>query len=245
MPKIRKLVIGVRPAKKIFRLTSQVGLVLDRIVDAVGDTFPDDYVKLVQKTPDEHHASLISEDGSTALTLNLENILLAKDYYDSHNHCDINKILSEFNSVWSIINSILKLRDIRRIGIYAEYRFQPGKDNASAELLSLFTNLNRDGVLAKANLSFECRHLAKKEEKLDIKKSDFINIIENYYDSELDTEHSAKGVINANIDVQRYFSPLLNSGVESELAKLSREFDKASGDFFDRLKKLGLSDAKW
>ena len=245
MPKIRKLAIGIKPARKLFRLTSQVGLVIDNIIDAIGDKFPDDYVKLVQKTHDDHHASLVSEDGFTTLTLNIENFVLAKDYYDNHTHCDVKEILREFITLWKIINPILAVRDIRRIGLYAEYRYQPNKKNASEELLSLFTKLTRDGYAGKFNLTFETRSQAKKEQVVDVEKSDFINVIEHYYDGQLDTEHSEKGTINANIDVQRYFAPLLNGDLSSELDKLHREFDKAVRDHSDRLKKMGLSDAKW
>lgn len=244
MPKIRKLVIGIRPAKRLFRLSSQAGIIVDTIVDAVGNSLPDGYVTQVKRTGDDQLTSLTSEDGLTTLTLNVENILLTKDYYDNHKHCDQNEVLKEFRTVWEMINKILQVREIRRIGIFAEYRFKPAKDNPSADLLALLSSVQREGYPAKFVMSFETRLNAKTKGAIDPETSDFLNIGENYYDSEVDSEHSAKGFINANLDVQRYFAPVIGD-IKDHLVEVNTQFEKSSKAFLDRVKKLGLTDAQW
>ena len=89
-------------------------------------------------------------------------------------------------------------------------------------------------------LKYEDRRLTKEGAIPDIKKSNFINVIRDYYDSELDVDHPEENCINSNIDVQQYYSPLFNGGVYEEVIKLRRIFEEEWKRLGEELKSKGL-----
>jgi len=74
----------------------------------------------------------------------------------------------------------------------------------------------------------------------DIAKDAFINVIHHFYDSELDTDHPNPRHINANLDVQKYFSPLYNGNLFDEVAPLYKLFQKEQTALDDHIKERGL-----
>ncbi|HEX5093796.1 MAG TPA: hypothetical protein VFV84_14000, partial [Burkholderiales bacterium] len=147
------------------------------------------------------------------------------DHYERGNRVDFDDVFKEFDLLWRACDSVLKVRDVRRVGIVGEYRITPTK-NPSAALME-FTRLAPRGIPAKFQLQFETRMLTTGASGLpDVKTADFWNTIESYYDSELDQEHADSGQITAMLDVQRYYMPLLNGNVPDELRKLKRRYDE-------------------
>lgn len=135
---------------------------------------------------------------------------------------------------------MLHVRNIRRIGIVAEHQI-PAKDaKASEALLGTLTSITSAGHPAKFILKIEDRRFPTKGGIPDFKKDDFINVIREYYDSDVDADHANDGHINANIDVQRYYSPLFNGNVFDEVTVLQRLFLDEKKHLEEDIKKRGL-----
>lgn len=245
MARLCKLVIGIRPAKRMFRIMSISGAIVDALVDSVGEKdLPDDYFTRVTRTPDGAFIRLTDANDVNVLSVDTENIIFTKDYYEEKAHINFDDVQKEFRQVWDACQAVLKVRNIRRIGMVGEYRVTPKTGNSSAALLEHLTKLEARGHPAKFMMQFENRSLVTGAAGLpDVKTSDFWNTIETYYDSALDTEHSEEGQITAMLDVQRYFAPHLNGGVPDEVWKLRKRFDDATKQMTDRLAKLGLTHA--
>lgn len=245
MPKIRKFVIGIKPLRRMFRLRGKAGVVADHIIAALDQDPSAQNFTHVRRQAGDDLMVISDEDRTISLTLNIDTVIFARDYYDNHKHCDIDKEIKLFNKLFGLMNGELKMNNIRRIGIYAEYRFEPQSKNPSEDLLSKIAKIDRKGYPAKFNLQFETRTKVSGSGPIDSESDAFLNVIENYYDSELDTEHSDKNRINANIDVQKYFAPVLTNNIEGEVSKLRNEFERASTEFITRLKNLGFNDGAW
>lgn len=155
-------------------------------------------------------------------------------------HLDFNKFLDTFGQIWAVCDSRLKCGAIRRIGYVTEHQFE--KKDASAFWLNHLTTLKSQGFPAKFNLSFEDRKNTGKGGLPDPSNDDFINVIYNYYDSDLDTDHPEHNFVNANLDVQRYFSPPLRGNPLAEIKKLKGEYDNNYKKFSEHLISLGLKN---
>lgn len=224
---ISKFTIGIRPSSKIFRITSLAGSLIDSILELRGSKLiHDDYFSEVSRNQDHGGMSLKDESGTNTLGIDLDNIIFTKDHYDSEKKLNIETTLKEFHELWKVVNASLKIHDIRRIGLVAEHRFPTTKNNAGKLLLEKFTSLDSQNHPAKLALRYEDRRLTKEGAIPDIKKSNFINVIRDYYDSELDIDHPEDDNINANIDVQQYYSPLLNGSVFNEIIRLKKIFEE-------------------
>ena len=242
MAKLLKVVIGVKPAKRMFRVTSLSGEVLDALIESVGEKhLPDDYYTQATRSSDGSYIRLADADDINILSVDTENIIFTKDHYDKDIRINFDDAQKEFQQVWDACQSVLKVRNIRRIGIVGEFRIDPIESNPSLSLLSKLTRFERQGHVAKFSMQFETRHLTTNDKGLpDVKASDFWNCIETYYDSELDADHSNGNQITAMLDVQRYFTPLLNGNVPEEVRKLRKRFEDITHQMKDRLEKLGL-----
>lgn len=90
-----------------------------------------------------------------------------------------------------------------------EYRTPSKTALPSKDLLEELTKLEPIGYPAKFQLQFEHRHpITNATGVPDFRTDDFWNIIESYYDGEIDAYHSATRQINLMLDVQRYYNPL-------------------------------------
>lgn len=242
MAKLCKLVIGVKPAKRMFRITSLSGEIVDGLIESVDEkNLPDDYYTKVARSPDGSSIRLVDDKGTNALTIDTENIIFVKDGYEDQARVNIDECLSEFQQIWDACQVVLKVRNIRRIGMVGEYRIIPSSSNASAALLRSLTKFERSGHVAKFAMQFETHALTTGAAGLpDVKTSDFWNTIETYFDSVLDSQHSDEGQITAMLDVQRYYAPFLNGNIPDETRKLRKRYDEATKQLNERLTKLGL-----
>jgi len=140
--------------------------------------------------------------------------------------------------IFGLIQRIVKLKGIRRIGLVAEHRFEPRKNN-NTELLSVLTKLPSKTYPARFTLHYENR-APSSGATLDIEKGAFTNSIYDFYDSALDASAPVEGKINANLDFQRYYAPSLNTKITEEAEKHFYEFKKELKKFDDEINNLGF-----
>jgi len=95
---------------------------------------------------------------------------------------------------------------------------------------------------AKFHQTFEERLPEKDGKKPDFTKIKFLNIIRSFYDSSLDTDSPEDDCINANLDFQHYYSPLVTRNIFGEVKIHFRAFEERWRKFGDELKQLGLTD---
>lgn len=244
MPAVKKFVIGVRPATKMFRMPGVSGVVIDALMAARGTKpLSDDYFSEVVQGQ-ENIVSVRSDPRENEMRFTLSDIVFVKDYYPTGKKFSFDEVLAEFRTVWGTVNNILDVKDIRRIGIAIEYRFASRTSNASEELLRGLTHLVGDGYPDKFHLRFERRSYDKEGGVPDREKGDFFNVIADYYDSTMDADHQEEKAFNANLDIQHYYAPLLKGHVVDEVLKLRRVVDAESERFIDTLRKLGLINGK-
>ncbi len=236
MVNINKLVLGIKTSTTMFRLTSLAGQIIDDILSNQGSKHLVDDYYLEVSTPLEIGAfALINKKLGNILRVERNNILFLKDAYElSDKNVSIAKTIKEFTFIWKILNDRLKVCDIRRIGIVAEHQVQ--KDNENKLLFDSLISFPSPAHPAKFLLKYEERRATKEGIAPDINKSDFVNVIYCFYDSELDSEHPTTNAVNMNIDFQRYYSPLISSNVSDEIMKLSKQFEDEERQFINFLK---------
>lgn len=241
MIRISKFVVGIRPSQKMFRVSSLYGSLVDTILSLRGTKlFEDEYYTEVSRNVEQGTVQLRNEELGNILRIDQDNVVFTKDYYLNEKKHDINDALQEFRTIWKHLNDELHARNIRRIGIVAEHQIVAKDTKASETLLKALTTITTAGHPAKFILKIEDRRLPTKGGIPDIKKDDFINVIREFYDSDLDVDHAKTGSINVNIDVQRYYSPLFNGNVFDEVTVLQKLFMEEKARLEDDLKKRGL-----
>lgn len=240
MLKIHKLIIGIRPVTRMFRIPAIGGLAIDAILDIRGKSggLSNDYYTQIQTSNDASLFQLHNPDNGNLLKIDRDNIIFVKDSFGLDFEIDRKKAIEELWIIWKVINPIVEMRDIRRIGIAAEHVLDIDKPNKT--LLDTLTKFNSSSHPAKFHLSYEDRKPTKEAIAPDIKKDDFLNIISEFYDSEMDIDHPESGFINVNLDVQRYFAPHLTKLSDSELAKQLKTFEQQRQLFFKHLTDMGL-----
>jgi len=123
MIRINKFSIGIRPVSKMFRMTSLSGLIIDKILSEreFNKHLDEKYYTQIARNNETGNYKLYNKELGNELNLDLNNVVFIKDYYKSAKTFSLNKVLTEFKQIWTIVNDILKLKDIRRIGMVAEH----------------------------------------------------------------------------------------------------------------------------
>lgn len=243
MAKISKATIGILFAERMFRLSSLSGALTDDLLALRGKSIATDCFENIGRDMQNFNLSLYNADVGNYLNITLEGITFTHDLYDSSNPFNFETLLDDFKAIWQAFDNRLKVPSIKRIGFVTEERFQAGS-NSNKLLVSKLTKLNFNGFPAKFNLSFEDRKNVGHGGLPDPTKDDFINVIRTYYDSELDVSHPAPDSVNANLDVQRYYSPLFKGTPFEEIRKLKKEHEKAALKFNIDLNGVVLDDVK-
>lgn len=246
MTVFRKFTIGVAPYARMYRMYGAGGQVVDAVLALRLKALSEDFFEEVLVQSDRNGYRLTGRHGGNVLSFNDQNITFTRDYYDSQDVFDFNKVLDQFRIIWGAINSVLQIADVRRVGMVSESKYEVPSKAPSAWMRNTFTPLFESKLHAeKFQMRFEDRELAADGLAPDPKKSDFINTIYQIYDSSLDIDHPMPGYMFTNTDVQRYFTPVISGkGVPDEALKLKKHFDAASKKLDDRLKDLGASHAK-
>ena len=241
---VRKFSIGVQPFTKMFRMLGVAGSACDAVLRLRSKTLADDFYREVGWSTDRTVCKLSNSTLGNVLTLTEESVVFTKDCHENDKVFSFEKTLSEFKVVYAALNAILNVQDIRRVGIVAEYRLTVEAKSPSAWLREKLTTNQSALVTDKFFMKFEEREFAADGGAPDPKKADFINYIYHFYDSVLDADHSKPGFVDANLDVQHYFAPVLNSSVPDEIQKLYRHFEAAQKRLDERLKAMGAVHGK-
>ena len=244
MPLIRKFTIGILPFTKMFRVHGLGGAATDAVLKLRGKGLSDTYFDDVGINAERTAYWLIGNGQINSLNITLESITFTKDYHEADGSFNFKKTIEDFNLIWKALLDILEISDIRRIGMVAEYRYHVPHKHPSVWLRENFTKHQSNMVSDNFSLRFEEREFARDGLVPDPKKADFINYIYHYYDSAGDASHPKPGFADVNVDVQRYFAPLLTGSVITECSKLHVNFEKAESRVHEAMVKMGASDVK-
>lgn len=247
MGRIRKFTIGIAPQVRMYRIHSLGGQIVDAVLALRLKNLPEDFFEEVLAQTDRQGYRLRGQGGRNILTINDLNIAFTRDYHDAEDSFDFEKCMDQFKTIWTAVNTVLHLTDVRRIGMVSESKYEiPKKIAPSVWMRNTFSPQFTSELHAeKFNLRFEERKLAKTGLAPDPKKEDFINVITQIYDGDLDAEHPSSGFMFSSTDVQRYFAPVISGKtVGDEMLKLKKQFDSAFNKLDDRLKNLGAIHAK-
>jgi hypothetical protein len=241
---IKKIVIGVRPATKLYEVWTNWGGVADAVIAGVAQRpfrKPNLFSGIAEVARPPGGMRLLSEDRSLSLSVSSEDIIYTRHTYSSAASLNVESANEEFSGLWGIVNSLLHIQSVRRIGIVAEHRLEA--DEPSKILLEKLTRLPLTDlkIPTRLNFHFENRIPLPDGAAPDVETSDFINVIYALYDSVLDADNPTDKSINCNIDVQRYYAPsITGNDVTSELRRLKGQFDKQRHEYDDLLRGLGI-----
>lgn len=239
MSKVYKATVGVKLLRKMFRMSSLHGVLADAVLEAQG-TKPlhDDHFLEVSRINSDTMLRLSNDDKGYVLTVDSDGVTYTHDLYGKRSF-DFDSFIKEFRALWGILNNVLEIKSVRRIGFVTEYRF-PMK-NPSEKLVGSLIKVPSSGYHDKFQLIFESRVPTGSGGLPDATKDDFISTIRQYYDSSLDSEHPESDHINATLDVQHYYAPALKGGIPAEFEKLKHEHEKAERSFIENLASFGLT----
>jgi hypothetical protein len=242
---IKKLVVGIRPQTKLFRVWTGWGDVADAIISSLpAKPFRDAtyFTGIAHAAEPPGGVQLRGGDDSRRLSITSEDILFSKDCYSVENSSlGFETFSEEFLSLWSTIDSTLDVEFVRRIGLVAEHRITDVKD-PSGFLLRKLSTFPPPPIAARYVCQFEKRVALPDGAAPNVATSDFFNVIYSFYDSAADTEKPHDDALNFNIDVQRYYAPPLGGdGVGGALRKLKEMFDLHRREFYEEMNKLGIT----
>ena len=246
MNPIQKFTIGISPHTKMYRVTNVGGQIVDRILALRLKELDENFFAEVHQQVDLNGYRIMSADKGTYLVFNEQSVIFTCDLHDSESTFNFDSFMRSFKFIFESINGILQISDIRRIGIVAEYKYKPAKGKLPSPWLKeqFCSNLSLESHTEKFQLRFEDRALAPDGLAPDPKKADFINSIVQIYDGAADADHPSSDFVFANLDVQRYFAPVISGKqVLEATGKLKKTFDQNSKKLNEQLLKLGASYA--
>ena len=205
-------------------------------------SFQRDYFGALRTNDARDSVTLVSEDPGNSLTVNIQDVIFTKDSYETGRPVNLEKAAKEFAELWGVVDSILHVKAIRRIGIVGETRIED-VDSPSLLLLQSLTTLQNPNHSAKFRLHYEERLPTLEGLAPDIESDDFKNIIYSFYDSSLDSVHAEDNAVSFTLDFQRYYTPPISRDILKQVEKLSPEFESKWNSFSDHLTKLGISDS--
>lgn len=239
MLQIKKLTIGVQPSDKMFRVQSSWGEVVDAINSSrARKPLSPDYFSGVSVSPRKDQFALKNEELGNLFALSAESVVFQKSTYGKSVGVNVDKFMDEFIFIWALVQKRLSITGIRRVGIVAEHRVS-GLQDPSGFLAERLVRFKTGPRSAKFNLSFEVRSGVGGRPFAEGDAA-FLNKIHTMYDSSLDSEAPEDGAVNFNLDVQRYYAPLIERGEVDEFKILRRTFEGAWREYQSELKDLGL-----
>lgn len=195
---------------------------------------------------------VMNEDLGNALQVDMSNVIFTKRVPDTDVEADegiaVEKALGEFKILWRIVDDLLKVRHVRRIGMVATYHFSSAEP--SIELIRALTRIDTGPHPRKFSLRFEDRQPTLEGIAPDIEKDDFVNVIYTYRDREApqpegEIEEEAKkariNFIQADMDMQRYYEPRLPSVTAKHIDEVYRTFVSRRKTFEAYLDEIGLT----
>jgi len=243
--KLYRSTIGIQFNRKMFRLPSVGGLVVDQILSgieaesALGAGFFTQ-VSYPNTGEGEYSISLIDDKKTNTLSILPNQFVFKKADTSDGAVVTIEKAISEFKVLWKLANQVIKFPETRRIGMVGEFvREEKSKDKGALELLSSLTKLDSPENSKKFHFTYESRELNKNGKIADSDTDDFINTIYTFYLGGTD-ETPLPSSIFMNIDVQKYYNPAKTDATK-ELNSMKSLFSEKENEFKESMKKLGLA----
>lgn len=224
MTQPKKLTIGARFTRKIFKLSSVSGRIIDDLLESRDRGKIKAKLEHFRGSGTGDFVQLQDESGRVTINVDSEAVTVALDVVKTGGHVDFDEVRFIFQETWRITQLQLNNPFPRRIGIAGEFWLDPIK-NPSGILASHFLKDPPTGTLAKYVTQFE-RRFPDAGGPFDPTKSVFLNVIQGFYDAELDVVHAKSDAIVASLDVQRYFDIEAKINTSDELTKLNNNFNK-------------------
>ena len=240
---VTKISIGVQPVRKMFRLGTLHGVLVDDLISIKApDSQSGYYFEQVITNASEEGFSLRDEDETHMLVVKIDNIVYTQDYIKSDLKYYKKEFLSNFESVWSKVHGSLAVSNIRRLGIIAEAEMESENSNISKYLIENLTKIKIGAFPAKFSLKYEERQPTKEKVTPDIKKDDLTNTIVQIREVKSRKSETESTVIALSVDSQRYYAPTLETGskVLKEVRSLFESFDKRSSHLLTALGNMGV-----
>ena len=237
MSRILKATVGIRTQTRMFRIRGLGGTIVDAVLQRRGHaSLPEDAFAQVGFIADEQGIRLGVPDHGPQLTVTHSDITYQEDCY-TEGLFDFARFHQRFRELWKTVNEILKVTHVRRIGFVTEERLE--NPNPSEALLESLTKWPSQSPVAGFNLRFVER--VSESPSFNEEESAYVNRIYSLYDGLLDKEHPDQGQVNAMLDIQRYFAPLISGNMADELLKLhNKDYLPAHKELKARLATLGL-----
>lgn len=242
MLKIYKISAGFRFSQSAFRVGTLHGMLTDEILSLVSQKpFLDHkYFDSILLQKERNGLMLRNENKGHQLNITTDDFIFTHDRYDPDQHLSLEKFFSHFEAIWRKVDKTLSIPAIRRIGIVAEHRIENTKF-PSSKLISSITKMKPTQFAGKFICNFEKRIPVANSVNLDVSNDEFLNLIYSFYDSEMDSQTPASNAVNANLDVQKYYGPTIESGFITELGKVRTIFMDHWKDFEQEIKDWGLN----
>jgi len=230
----------------MFRLPSVGGLAIDELLKVCESEKKIGYGYFNQvSTPatkeGEYSISIINDKKTNNLAILPDQVVFKKTSNTYSSAINVEKAIDEFQLLWRAANKIIGFPEIRRIGLVGEYRLKERKPgDAGLQLIESLTKFNAPESCGRFHLTFEERNLKSNGGVADKDIDDFWNQINSFYISDID-ETPEKGMINANIDVQKYFNPAKKDPMK-DLGIVKERYLQRKKTFKEDLMAMGLSD---
>jgi hypothetical protein len=236
---IKKLTVGITPVAQMFRVASFSGQIADEIIVSTRDKPIRNSEYFTELSgPSVAAIQLRNKERGNYLLINSGNIVFTQERFKAH--VDIDKFLEEFAQLWGVIDDILEVQQVRRIGMVAEHRVF-NVDDPSKVLQGALTKYPMPDHTGKFYCSFEKRiPLGRGASPINVKVDAFTNMLHQFYDAEMDLESPEPNAFNVNLDVQRYYTDETGDRVLDEVRSLKRDFETQWREFQAQIKALGL-----
>lgn len=234
--------IGIRFNKRMFRLPSIGGLLVDDLLTHPAHGKKNGKPLFNRVSAEKNHkgeyvVSLTDENKSNVVSISPEQFDFKRSGNDESS-VSIEKTLKELKLLWNVADRVVKFPAIRMIGFVGEFRFEEeAPNNGGKQFMKTLTNFQLPNYCSNFNLNFEYGTSADGSTP-DKKKDDFWDTHYSFYLSDRD-ETPKPGHLNCNLDVQKYFSPAKNNPNE-EFATILKRFKSEKDKFINTLKECGL-----
>ena len=239
-----RFTIGIQLNKKLFRLPSIGGIVVDEILSGMvtNKLLGVGYYTQVS-TPStgggEYSVSLIDDEKKHSLSILPNQFIFKKSSQSNQASVSVDSAIEEFKAIWQIANKVVNFPEVRRIGMVGEFRRSEKTDGKGCiELVDALTKFQSPLSSSRFHLTFEDRELASGGAIADANFDDFINTIYSFYIGSMD-ETPTSDAIHSNIDVQKYYNPAKIDPIK-ELQKVKSIYIEKKKDFKEQVKSLGL-----
>jgi hypothetical protein len=242
---LHRFIIGIQFSERMFRLPSVGGLLIDEILKlrTTDKKIGLDFFSQVN-TPNvgavDYAISIMSSNKENELIIRAYDFVFKKTAKSSISAINIEKTIEEFIILWKAANKIINFNETRRIGFVGEFRSKESKKGeGSNELLRALTKFQAKGQCSKFQLQFEDRELKPDGGVVDPEIDDYWHRIYSYYTSKID-ETPDDEMLNANVDLQKYYNPAKKDPV-NELKIVLQQFKKEKENFKKKMKELGIT----